>query len=768
MSFKQLFNDKILDNLKLTHSLTIPRVELSRLPIPMENAMFVFNVENNGLYYSQDYQWTPIVTGLISSLCGESLISTTGPIIELKSLIAGTGVIITSDDECITISSTGSGGGTGITTLSSTGGTSLVVSGVGPNLSIKGLTAGPGISFQDAGGSIAIINTGGLSSSSTTFLYSAGGTSLVASSTGPNLYIKGLVAGSGISLSGNLSSLTITNNTDLSSRAGTSLVFTGSGPNLVIKGLTAGPGISLQDAGGSIAIINTGGLNTIGTTFLYSAGGTSLVASSTGPNLYIKGLVAGSGISLSGNLSSITITNNTDLSNRAGTSLVFTGSGPNLVIKGLTAGPGISLQDAGGSIAIINSGALTAAATTFLYSAGGTSLVASSTGPNLYIKGLLAGTGVVLSSDLSSVTISTDITLSSAGTPSLVVWGTGPDLVIKGIQAGDGISISTIDNNFLTISSSSAASAINLFSTNGLVGLVQQGSGPDMLIKALNAGPGISLQDAGGSVAIINTGSLTAAATTFLYSASNTSLVASSTGPNLYIKGLVAGSGISLSGDLSSITIINNTDLSSRAGTSLVFTGSGPNLVIKGLTAGPGISLQDAGGSIAIINTGGLSSSSTTFLYSAGGTSLVAFSTGPNLYIKGLLAGTGISLSGDLSSITITNSNYPLVYTVTSSSASFVTLGTLPTTTDKPAMFDVNILARSNVDNSSDGFFLQGAYSNVAGTVTKIGADQIISFRQNLAWNVQSIASSPNILIQVQGDGTSITWTGYVKEYIGN
>ncbi len=85
--------------------------------------------------------------------------------------------------------------------LSSTGGTSLVVSGVGPDLSIKGLIQGTGISFIDNGSSIRIIND--------TDLYSTGGNSLVVSGSGPDLSIKGLITGTGISIISNGTSLKI-------------------------------------------------------------------------------------------------------------------------------------------------------------------------------------------------------------------------------------------------------------------------------------------------------------------------------------------------------------------------------------------------------------------------------------------------------------------------------------------------------------------------------------------------------------------------------
>jgi len=79
--------------------------------------------------------------------------------------------------------------------LSSAGGTSLVSDGVGEALKIKGLVAGSNITIVDNNTDLTINSTGSIST-----LASAGGTSIVTNGTGPNLEIQGFTAGAGIVL----------------------------------------------------------------------------------------------------------------------------------------------------------------------------------------------------------------------------------------------------------------------------------------------------------------------------------------------------------------------------------------------------------------------------------------------------------------------------------------------------------------------------------------------------------------------------------------
>lgn len=129
----------------------------------------------------------------------------------------------------------------------------------------------------------------------------------------------------------------------------------------------------------------------------------------------------------------------------------------------------------------------------------------------------------------------------------------------------------------------------------------------------------------------------------------------------------VAGTGITLNASTVPTTDairITNSDpgsavtLTSAGGTeTLVNDGTGPSLATKGLTAGTGISLTGTATAITLTNT---DPGSAVTLTDAGTTiheSLVNDGVGPALATKGLIAGTGISLSSTATDITITGSS---------------------------------------------------------------------------------------------------------------
>lgn len=97
--------------------------------------------------------------------------------------------------------------GSGVTTLASAGGAqTLVNNGLGPALVIKGLSAGTGISLAGGVNAVTITNS---SPATGVTLASAGGSSLVTDGTGPSLVIKGLIGGTGLSLVSNPNDLTL-------------------------------------------------------------------------------------------------------------------------------------------------------------------------------------------------------------------------------------------------------------------------------------------------------------------------------------------------------------------------------------------------------------------------------------------------------------------------------------------------------------------------------------------------------------------------------
>ena len=150
----------------------------------------------------------------------------------------------------------------------------------------------------------------------------------------------------------------------LTSAGGTeSLVNDGIGPALATKGLTAGTGISLSSTGTDITITNTATASSVTLSSAGTGPSNSIVNDGVGPAIAVKGLIAGTGVSFTSTLTDITV-NNTDpgsavsLSNAGGSSsesLVNDGVGAALATKGLIAGTGISLSSTATDITIASS-----------------------------------------------------------------------------------------------------------------------------------------------------------------------------------------------------------------------------------------------------------------------------------------------------------------------------------------------------------------------------------------------------------------------------
>ena len=463
----------------------------------------------------------------------------------------------------------------------------------------------------------------------TTTLVSAGvgpsSKSLVNNGVGPNLAIKGLIEGTGITLTpiGNTDiQINGVNSTTLSNGGVTagnqSIVKYGIGPSLETKGLVAGAGIILTPIGNTdITIAATGSAVT-----LSSAGSApstnTLVNTGVAPNLKVKGLVAGTGITISSTSNDLTInTQTTTLSNAgSGNSLVKNGTGPSLSVRGLIAGSGINITLTGNTDYTINSNVVVPTVT--LSSVGsGTTLVNDGTGPTLATKSLIAGNNVsflVTSTDITVnaiVPTPTTTTLSSVGSGvTLVNDGVGPTLATKSLIAGNNVTFVTTGND-ITINGSvptTSLSSVGLGAT-----LVNDGVGPALATKSLIAGNNISFTISSNDITI--NGNVPTPTPTTLSSAGSgigtTTLVNDGVGPSLAVKGLIAGNGITFITTANDITMIANsmvTNLTSAGtGVSLVNNSAGPNLKTKGLVAGNGIVLSLLNSTDVIVSSNSVS-----------------------------------------------------------------------------------------------------------------------------------------------------------------
>ena len=251
---------------------------------------------------------------------------------------------------------------------------------------------------------------------------------------------------------------------------------------------------------------------------------------------------------------------------------------------------------------IINGGGFTDP--THLASAGGTSLVTSGTGPNLIIKGISAGTGTTITSNATNLQINAPITtLSSAGgSYSLINNGTGPTLATKGITAGSNISITDYGSSLQIDSTGGSVSLNNMGTGQSLLYAGGPSYGPNMYIKSIEAGTGITVTDVSGSQLRIDS---TVTGTSLAGTGSGyQTLVYNGTAPNFQTYDVQA------SGD-GTISIANNgnyltwssmcslTD-TGAGGASLVYGGTAPNHIIKPIVGGTGCTVTDMGTYIQI------------------------------------------------------------------------------------------------------------------------------------------------------------------------
>ena len=139
---------------------------------------------------------------------------------------------------------------------------------------------------------------------------------------------------------------------------------------------------------------------------------------------------------------------------------------------------------------------------------GGVGLFAGKVGVDLRFKGLAAGPGVSLSSDASTVTISSTTsgggeanTASNLGGVGLFANKVGVDLRFKGLAAGPGVTLSS-DANTVTISATTTGGEANTASNLGGVGLFANKVGVDLRFKGLAAGQGVTLSSDANTVTI--------------------------------------------------------------------------------------------------------------------------------------------------------------------------------------------------------------------------------------------------------------------------
>jgi hypothetical protein len=581
------------------------------------------------------------------------VVDSLGPDLTIKTINAGTNITIDDSSNVLTINANNAP----VTTLANTGAGSygLVVDGLGPDLTIKTINAGTNITIDDSS-NVLTINA---NNAPTVTLANTGSGSygLVVDGLGPDLTIKTINAGTNITIDDSSNVLTINAATTTLANTGSGsygLVVDGLGPDLTIKTINAGTNITIDDSSNVLTI------NAATTTLANTgAGSYGLVVDGLGPDLTIKTINAGTNITIddSSNVLTINAATTTLANTGAGSyGLVVDGLGPDLTIKTINAGTNITIDDSSNVLTINADNAPTT--TLANTGAGSYGLVVDGLGPDLTIKTINAGTNITIDDVSNVLTINannapvTTLANTGAGSYGLVVDGLGPDLTIKTINAGTNITIDD-SSNVLTINANNAPVTTLANTGAGLYGLVVDGLGPDLTIKTINAGTNITIDDS-SNVLTINAATTTLANT----GAGSYGLVVDGLGLDLTIKTINAGTNITID-DVANVLTINaaTTTLANTGAGSygLVVDGLGPDITIKTINAGTNITIDDSSNVLTI-------NAATTTLANTGAGSygLVVDGLGPDLTIKTINAGTNITIDDSSNVLTINANNVPV------------------------------------------------------------------------------------------------------------
>ena len=219
----------------------------------------------------------------------------------------------------------------------------------------------------------------------------------------------------------------------------------------------------------------------------------------------------------------------------------------------------------------------------------------TSTTANRNFRTLTAGTGINLTQTATEIEIACTVAAASAanvgGANEVYRTATAAPFEFRTIAAGSGIGI-VQGTNTLTISNTAvAATCANVGDPGGADVYVVGSSAPFNFRRITGTGGGVTVTAFGDDIFVdVANPTLTSAGGT-------ASLVEDGVGPGLGLRGLSAGVGVSVTQNATDVTITNTSPASSVALTSAggtvtqVVDGTGPAISIKGLSAGTNVTL---------------------------------------------------------------------------------------------------------------------------------------------------------------------------------
>ena len=389
----------------------------------------IIDVANNQIivYNSSSGQWenmnqTTVSDATVCGNLGSGILICAGDNVQLKSLIAGTGISITNSSTTITIANT-----LPEATVCTNVGSFAQVYKDG-NCNFRTLKGSPDISIAQGTNDITFDYNGTLVTEST--VCGNVGTGTIIHVVSSNCNAKSLKAGTGLSISNDTTSITYTNTGVISNSCSSGISCSGTNPSIFTNTL---PEQGCSSAGGT-TLLKTA------STCVFKGLTTSqgiTVTSNTNDNNIKTNFANGTGITITGSTTQ-TFTNLYTCTSAGGTTIIKTSTtGLNCDLKGLTAGVGLTLtsntNDNNYKTNFVNGTGIRITGTTSqtftntlpeqgCSSAGGTSII--KTDATCVFKGLTVNTPIQLISQTNDLNLGCPNCVTISTTPAGHLMGT--------------------------------------------------------------------------------------------------------------------------------------------------------------------------------------------------------------------------------------------------------------------------------------------------------------------------------------------------------
>jgi uncharacterized protein (DUF2345 family) len=705
-----------------------------------------------------DINLQAVITLSNASVTGYSILQNiiSGNNFLVKTIVAGSNINITSDVNTLTISTPGT-----ITQINRGLGVQILHDpGTSNNFTYKSLKVGGNMSINSNDDEITIGTT--LTGNITQNNLGAGEAILYDPGTENHFNFRTLIAGSGISLTSDTHTVTITSNITQSNRGLGIPILTdpGTDTTFAFRTILAGSNITLTSDSNTMTINNTLTGNITQTNL--GIGSQILSDPGTDNSFAFKSLVAGSNILLSSDTNSITISSSNITQNNLGLGLgILSNPGIDTVFsyKSLIAGPNIQLIPTANDITIGTT--LTGNITQTNIGLGVGVLSNVGTLNSFAFKSINSGSNITVTSDSNNIYISTPLTGNitqtklGSGEGLLSTFGTLNSFGVKSLVAGSGILL-TSDANEITISNTGSLVNVDLQNIGtGISVLNDPGIGNMFHFKKILAGTGIQINSPGDDIIISNDGSSVNVTLNNQTLLGEAILFNPGLGNSFNFKTLLAGVGISLTSDNNSITL-NSTGISAitqnniGVGTVLLSDpGTDSSFSFKSINTGSHLSLNDDGSTITI-NTD-LTGNITQNNLGLGEPIIQTPGTSNTFGIKSLIAGSNILLTSDLNTITIASDDNITQNNLGAGQHILSNPGTSNTFSYKSINAGSNMVVTSDANNITISNGLTGniTQSNLgAGTpiLSNPGVDNSFAFKSLVAGTNVTIASDVNTI----------------------